>query len=52
MKTRISLYGDESEQFDRIKSEIEEYRGHTVSNAEVVRILMGEYAGPNANNLL
>jgi len=39
-RTQITLYGSASEHFDRVQEEMEERRGHEMSNAQVLKELL------------
>ena len=43
-ETHVTLYGDHSGRFEEIKQEMENARGMSMANADVLRELMVEYA--------
>ena len=46
MRTQITLYSDDSEWFEEIRSQVAEKRGGAApSNAELVRLMMEQYNG-------
>ncbi|WP_436924964.1 hypothetical protein [Halosimplex amylolyticum] len=47
MRTDITLRGDDSEQFEKLKkARAEKRHGNEPSNAEMLRLLMEDYDGP------
>lgn len=47
MRADITLYGDDAEQFEKLKEARAEMRhGNEPSNAEMLRLLMEDYNGP------
>jgi hypothetical protein len=43
MRTDITLRGSKTDQFERIQDLLEERRGHKLSRADVIGILMAEF---------
>ncbi|ELY67704.1 hypothetical protein [Natrinema versiforme] len=43
MRTDITLRGSKADQFERIQDLLEERRGHDLSRADVIGILMADY---------
>ncbi|ELY80999.1 hypothetical protein [Natrinema gari] len=43
MRTDVTLRGSKADQFERIQDHLEDRRGHELSRADVVGILMAEF---------
>jgi len=47
-ETHITLYGEKSDRFEEIKSELQERAGFEPTNPDVVKVLMDESERPKA----
>ncbi|WP_204366754.1 hypothetical protein, partial [Natrinema versiforme] len=50
MRTDVTLRGSKADQFERIQNYLEDRRGHDLSRADVVGIMMAEFEQGLDNN--